>query len=51
MTIYFDYENNINSIKHNNIENKNNVWIKSSLNITTTIKNKIKVIIVFIILI
>jgi len=44
MTIYFEYENNKTSIKHNNTDNKNSVWKKNTLNITTTINNNLKVI-------
>jgi hypothetical protein len=44
MTIYFEYENNKTSIKHKNTDNKNSVWEKNTLNITTTIKNNLKVI-------
>ena len=44
MTIYFEYENNKTSVKHKNTDNKNSEWIKNTFNITTTIKNKLKVI-------
>ena len=49
MTIFFDYENNKTSIKHKNTDNnRNSAWIKNTLNITTTIKNKLKVISIYI---
>jgi len=44
MTIYFEYNNNKTTINHNNTDDKNGVWIKFTLNITTTIKNNLKVI-------
>ena len=49
ITIYFEYENIKTSIKHKNTDNnRNSAWIKNTLNITTTIKNKLKVISIYI---
>jgi len=48
MTIHFEYENNKTTIKHKNTDKKNSVWIKNILNITTTIRNKLKVIYIYI---
>ena len=45
MTIYFDYDNNQTLIKHDftNINNLNAIWTKQTFNITTTVKNILKV--------
>jgi hypothetical protein len=46
MTIYFDYENNKTSIKHDvkNALKRDSTWVKNALNITTTtMKNNLKV--------
>jgi hypothetical protein len=45
MTIYFDYENNSTSIKHDikNAKKRDATWVKNALNITTTTKNNLKV--------
>jgi len=52
MTIYFEYENNKTSIKHDakNALKRDATWVKNSFNFTTTIRNNLKVL-VFIILI
>jgi hypothetical protein len=44
-TIFFEYENNYTSIKHDmkNISNTNGKWINNHLNITTRMKNSLKV--------
>ena len=45
MTIFFDYENNKTSIKHDikNAKERDATWVKNALNITTTMKNNLKV--------
>ena len=45
MTIYFEYENNKTSIKHDikNAKIRDAAWVKNALNITTTVKNNLKV--------
>jgi hypothetical protein len=45
MSIFFDYENNKTSIKHDikNAKERDATWVKNALNITTTMKNNLKV--------
>ena len=45
MTIFFEYENNHTSIKHDikEINNTNGKWINNQLNITTVMKINLKV--------
>ena len=45
MTIFFDYENNKTSIKHDikNAKERDATWVKNSFSLTTTMRNNLKV--------